>query len=122
MRFLLDANLPRSALTTTLDLGFEAELARDIGMGSAKDSDIARRARETSAILITRDLDFADIRSYPPEQYPGIVVLRLPEDTSAPDVAKVLERFLSEKELLEQIDGRLAILETERVRFRPAIG
>jgi len=39
MRFLLAANLPRSALTTALDLGFEAELARDIGMGSAKDSD-----------------------------------------------------------------------------------
>jgi len=121
MRLLLDANLPRSALTTALDLGFEAELARDIGLGNATDSDIARRAHETRAILVTRDLDFADIRSYPPEHYSGIVVLRLPEDTSASDVANVLARFLAEKDLLEQLHGRLAILEAERVRFRPAI-
>jgi hypothetical protein len=31
------------------------------------DSDIAARAQATGAVLLTRDLDFADIRQYPPE-------------------------------------------------------
>jgi len=26
---------------------------------------------------VTLDLDFADIRTYPPEDYPGLIVLRL---------------------------------------------
>jgi hypothetical protein len=47
------------------------------------------------AALVTRDLDFGDVRRYPPEQYAGIVVLRLPEEAIAPGIVNVLERFAS---------------------------
>ena len=33
--------------------------------------------RIKSRVLLTLDLDFANIRAYPPERYPGIIVLRL---------------------------------------------
>ena len=37
--------------------------------------------RTEGRILITLDLDFSDIRAYPPGTYPGIWVLRPPKQT-----------------------------------------
>lgn len=121
MKFLIDANLPRSITALISRLGHEVEFARDIGLAAAPDSDIAARAQATRAALLTRDLDFADVRSYPPEQYAGIVVLRLPDDAVAQDIARLVELFLREPTFTSQLAGRLAIVEPDRVRFRPAL-
>ena len=37
MRFLIDANLPRSAVALLVGFGHEVDFARDIGMAYAKD-------------------------------------------------------------------------------------
>ena len=121
MRFLIDANLPRAAILVCQKFGHQIEFARDIGLAAASDAQIAERARESGAALLTRDLDFADVRRYPPDQYSGIVVLRLPDTTVALEIARVLERFLMEPGFLEPLAGRLAIVETDRVRFRPPL-
>jgi predicted nuclease of predicted toxin-antitoxin system len=121
MRFLIDANLPRAAILVCQEFGHQVEFARDIGLAAASDAQIAERARESGAALLTRDLDFADVRRYPPDQYPGIVVLRLPDTTVALEIAHVLERFLMEPGFLEPLAGRLAIVEMDRVRFRPPL-
>jgi predicted nuclease of predicted toxin-antitoxin system len=121
MRFLIDANLPRAAIVVCQKFGHQVEFARDIGLAAASDAQIAERARESGAALLTRDLDFADVRRYPPDQYPGIVVLRLPDTTVALEIARVLERFLMEPGFLEPLAGRLAIVEMDRVRFRPPL-
>jgi hypothetical protein len=44
MRFLLDANMPRSALALLVQHGHEAEHVKDIGLGDAPDSEIQRGA------------------------------------------------------------------------------
>jgi hypothetical protein len=72
MRFLIDANLPRSIIELIASLGHEGEFARDTGLAAAPDSEIAARAETTGAALLTRDLDFSDIRRYPPALYYGI--------------------------------------------------
>src|SRR6266550_540466 len=120
MRFLVDANLPLSTATRMRSLGHEVADVREIGLRTADDNLIARHARENGFCLITRDKDFGDIRNYPPANYAGIVVLNLPDDTIAPIVARVMESFLSRKEWLDRLPGRLAIVESGRVRFRPA--
>ena len=66
-------------------------------------------------------MDFADVRRYPPDQYAGIVVLRLPDTAVALEIVRVLERFLMEPEFLDPLPGRLAIVEVDRVRFRPPL-
>ena len=101
--------------------GHQVEFARDIGLAAASDAQIAERARESGAALLTRDLDFADVRRYPPDQYQGIVVLRLPDTTVAQEIVRVLERFLMDPGFLGQLAGRLAIVELDRVRFRPPL-
>jgi predicted nuclease of predicted toxin-antitoxin system len=45
MRFLIDANLPRSAIGTLTARGHDVEFARDIGLAAAPDAQIAERAR-----------------------------------------------------------------------------
>ena len=120
MRFLVDANLPRSTVAMLARHRHEGADVRDIGLGRAEDTDIASHARQNSLALITRDFDFADIRNYPPADYAGIVVLELPDDAVATAILKVLESFVSKDELLARLPGRLAIVESRRVRFRPA--
>jgi len=121
MRFLLDANMPRSAAGAVQRLGHEAVDVRDVGLGGADDAQIAVYAKEHKFALVTRDFDFSDIRNYPPAEYAGIIVLELPDDAIAATVVKVLVSFLSQPELLAHVPGRLAIVESWRVRFRPAL-
>jgi len=121
MRFLIDANLPRAVIAALEKAGHQVEFARDVGLGAAPDEQIAARARESSAALITRDMDFADVRRYPPDQYFGIVVMRLPDTAVALEIVHVLERFLLDPGFLESLSGRLAIVEVDRVRFRPPL-
>ena len=121
MRFLVDANLPRSTVALLQRLGHEVEFARDIGLAAAPDGDIAARAKTTAAALLTRDLDFANIRRYPPEDYAGIVVLRLPDDATARAIGAAVERFVREDAFLAALKGRVAIIEVDRVRFRPPL-
>jgi predicted nuclease of predicted toxin-antitoxin system len=121
VRFLVDANLPRSTVAILRTLGHEVEFARDIGLAAAPDREIAARAKGTAAALLTRDLDFADIREYPPEEYPGIIVLRLPDDATAHAIGVAVERFVREEAFLAALEGRVAIVEVDRVRFRPPL-
>ena len=119
MRFLIDANMPRSTVELLKRHDHEAVDVRDIGMAGASDGDIAAYAQQNRLALVTRDFDFADIRNYPPAQYAGLLVLELPDDAVATFVLRVMESFVSQKELVEALSGRLAILEPARVRLRP---
>jgi predicted nuclease of predicted toxin-antitoxin system len=121
MRFLVDANMPRSTLALLASLGHIGEHARDIGLGQATDKQIAAHARSTGAAILTRDVDFADIRNYPPHEFQGLIVLRMPDDAVALTIVNLLERFLKQTELAARISGHLVILEADRVRFRPAL-
>jgi predicted nuclease of predicted toxin-antitoxin system len=49
MRFLIDANLPRSIIALISRLGHEPLFARDIGLADAPDREIAARAQATRA-------------------------------------------------------------------------
>jgi predicted nuclease of predicted toxin-antitoxin system len=90
-------------------------------LGAASDERIAAQALQSNAAILTRDLDFADIRRYPPDQYHGIVVLRLPDTAIAQEIVGVLERFLKDPGFVAALKGRLAIVDVERVRFRPPV-
>lgn len=121
MRFLIDANLPRSALPLLRRLGHEAQHVRDLGLGAAPDEQIAAHARASASVVLTRDLDFSDIRRYPPANHAGLIVLRLPDDAVVEEILRVVERFLSDAEFVSHLPGRLAVVEPSRVRFRPPL-
>ena len=54
MRFLIDANMPRSAAELLKHYNHEAADVRDIGMGAALDSDIAIYAQQMDSRSLNR--------------------------------------------------------------------
>jgi predicted nuclease of predicted toxin-antitoxin system len=57
MRFLIDANMPRSTAELLRRCGHEALDVREIGMGGAADNQIAAYAQQNRLVLVTRDFD-----------------------------------------------------------------
>jgi hypothetical protein len=49
------------------------------------------------------------------------VVLRLADDATAVEIVAVIERFFKEHQFLDALKGRLVIVESDRVRFRPPL-
>ena len=119
MRFLIDADLPRSLVQLAKSRGHEAVFVDDAGLDSADDAEIAKHARDQSVCLVTGDFGFADIRNYPPQKYSGLVVLELPPEATAKYIRELFNGFLEKPELLKKLPGRLAIVSAGRVRFRP---
>lgn len=119
MKFLLDANMPRSAAVLLREFGHEVESVREALPDGADDAAVAAHTQARQSVLVTRDFDFADIRNYPPRDYAGIIVLELSDDAVAAQVTQALHSFVARPELLARLAGRLAIVESWRVRFRP---
>ena len=88
MRFLIDANMPRSIMRSLRVLDTKSNLP---------------------ATLAWRPLSA------------GIIVLRLSDGVIARDIAGVTERFLRDATFVGNLAGRLAIVEQDRVRFRPPL-
>lgn len=122
MKFLVDADLPKSTKESIKQLNFYAEDVRDIGLGNKEDNEIIEYAKQKDFIIVTRDLDFGDIKLYPIKLHKGVVILRLPHFFITKQINKVLLAFLNlikEKSLKEeQIKNSIVIVELGRYRIR----
>ena len=116
MRFKLDENLPIRLKSQFTESGHDAVSVLDQGMGGATDSALASACVTEQRILVTLDLDFADIRTYPPGQHPGIVVVRLASQTRH-DILRV-GASLIEALSNSSPQGQLWIVEGSRIRIR----
>src|SRR5690625_7406990 len=77
MRFKLDENLPAEAADLLRDAGYGAVTVLEQEMSGETDASVAAVCEQEGGGLVTLDTDFADLRTYPPEDYPGLVVRRL---------------------------------------------
>lgn len=118
MRFLVDEDLPLSICDSLRQFGHEACDIRNLGMRGAKDWQVADYARKHELCLLTGDLDFANIRNYPPQDYAGLVVLKVPKTVSPAYIRQLLESFLQRKDLVGRMNGKLAIVGPAQVRIR----
>lgn len=118
--FLIDASLPRDAATLVRVAGYKAVDVRDIGLGTSSDLEIDAHAQSQHLCLISRDLDFGDVRNYPPEQRSGIIIIRAPQDAGRAIVLGLLDRFLREAHIIQKLSGRLAVVSNSGIRLRPA--
>lgn len=115
-RFKLDENLPRDAQALVGDAGHDAETVIDERLGGSTDRKVLDACRSENRILITLDLDFADIRLYRPADYGGIWVLR----PVAQSIESTLSMIRGALALLgtEPTAGRLWVVEQGRIRIR----
>jgi len=65
--------------------------------------------------LVTLDLDFSNVLRYPPEQTPGLVVLRGPDDLFP--TVKILIQTLLNALTRDAPSGQLWIVEPGRIRI-----
>jgi predicted nuclease of predicted toxin-antitoxin system len=116
MRFKIDENLPFEATELLRSSGYNAMSVFDQSLVGARDTTIAEICQKEKRILVTLDLDFADIRTYPPIEHEGLFVLRI-NNQGKNNVIHVLHRVIK---LLKVNSCRkqLWIVEQERVRVR----
>jgi predicted nuclease of predicted toxin-antitoxin system len=87
------------------------------GLGGKSDPEVAAACKTESKVLITLDTDFANLSTYPPEDYSGIIVLRL-ANQAKPHVLSILARLLDSLGRQSPL-GRLWIVDEYRIRIRP---
>jgi predicted nuclease of predicted toxin-antitoxin system len=91
------------------DAGYDASTVVEHGLGGSADPGIASVCRNEDRALVTLDVDFADIRAYPPNQYSGLIVLRL-RTQDRPHVVRTVTRLIPVFST-EALHGRLWIVE-----------
>jgi predicted nuclease of predicted toxin-antitoxin system len=116
MKFKVDENLPIEVAEMLRQGGHDAATVLEQHLGGGDDAQLAALCQLESRILVTLDMDFSDIRNYPPAEFPGLVVLRLRQQDK-PHVLDVLVRLV---QVLDQepIEGCLWIVEENRIRIR----
>lgn len=116
MKFKFDENLPSDLGALLRADGHDAHSVLDENLRGAADPSIAKVCQDEQRILITLDLDFAHIKNYPPQNYHGIVVLRLVRQ-DRDTVLAIIPRILTLLQT-EPITRRLWIVDDNRTRIR----
>ena len=116
MRVKLDENLPIQLKRLFTESGHDAATVVDEGLGGSSDTEIAAICIAEERVLVTQDLDFSDIRTYPPAEYAGIVVFRL--SSAARDALLEVAPILIERLEESSRKGQLWIVEHSRIRLR----
>ncbi len=77
MKFKIDENFPVEVANLLTEQGYDAMTVSQENLVGASDSDISIVCQKEKRALVTLDTDFADIRTYPPEDLSGLIILRL---------------------------------------------
>lgn len=116
MRLKLDENLPVTAAEPLRQLGHDVDTVHDEALAGAADPKVIATATAANRALITLDKGLADVRTYPPADYAGIILLR-PKSTGR---GTVLQFVIDQLPQLPDIDmrGRLIVISEAGVRLR----
>ncbi len=117
MRFKIDENLPVEVAELLRANMHDAMTNFDQQMVGELDPKVARVCKSEERAIVTLDLDFSDIRTYPPSEYPGIIILR-PSTQSKLDVLALVKRLLPLLDGREKLVGNLWIVQENGIRIR----
>jgi predicted nuclease of predicted toxin-antitoxin system len=116
MQFKIDENLPIEIVDLLISVSYDAKTVNDQQLQGTKDSILIDVCRSEHRVLITLDTDFSDIRAYPPEEFTGIIVLRVRSQAKN----HIIKVFRSIMPLIgrEPLIQHLWIVEETKVRIR----
>ncbi|MBI3397763.1 MAG: DUF5615 family PIN-like protein [Nitrospirae bacterium] len=77
MQFKIDENMPIEIAEMLTNAGHDAKTVNEQQLQGVKDTVLINVCKNENRALVTLDMDFSDIRAYPPQEYSGIIVLRL---------------------------------------------
>ncbi len=119
LRFLADHCVSNTIVRTLRDATHEVVRLRDVLPVESPDSIVIAKAQEISAILLSMNGDFADIVTYPPKDYKGIVALQMRNHAEVLNRLLVrLTGYLRLQPSMEHYRGKLLVVEVNRIRIR----
>jgi predicted nuclease of predicted toxin-antitoxin system len=116
MAVLLDHCVQRRFLRLLISWGYDASLLQDHIEPDATDIDVIEVAQQLDAVLLTEDMDFANILDYPPQDYVGIIVIRYQAKNEA-EVTITLKQALEDL-YRDELRGVLVVIAEDRYRVR----
>ena len=116
LRFKLDENIPGEAIALLREAGHDVSTVLEQRLGGAADEQVLGACRHEDRVLVTLDLDFGDIRAYPPASHAGVWVLR-PNVQSVDMLVELLRGALA-LAMTEPVSSRLWVIEPGQVRIR----
>jgi predicted nuclease of predicted toxin-antitoxin system len=119
LRFFADHCVSNQIIDALREAGHEVVRLKDYLPTESPDALVIAKAQELDAILLSLNGDFADIVTYPPARFKGIVALQVlnhPEATQAL-IARLMTYFVIHP-AQQYHRGKLIIVEAHRVRIR----
>ena len=114
LQFKLDENIDPRWREPLEQAGHGVSTVGEESLHGAEDDAVVEACQEKDLCLITADLDFAQIVDYPPDRYPGLIILRYPRPTLAGLLGLIHQIVIAAEK--ESPVGRLWIVEPGRVR------
>jgi predicted nuclease of predicted toxin-antitoxin system len=97
VRFLLDMGISPKTAVFLIQSGHEASHLVSEGLERLPDPEILGKARRENAVLLTHDLDFADLLAASGDDLPSVIIFRL-RSMRPQIVNRYLEMILSQHE------------------------
>ena len=116
MKFKVDENLPTELASDLAEFGHEAQTVVQEGMAGIADRNLLEAVRLEERILLTLDKGIANIQSYPPGLFAGIVLFR-PDSMGRGEVLRFVREHLG-KVLELELEGHLVVVTGGGIRRR----
>jgi predicted nuclease of predicted toxin-antitoxin system len=119
LQFLADHCVPNSVIQTLRDANHDVLRLRELLPVESPDAIVIAKALDLGKILLTLNGDFADIVTFPPSRYKGIVALQVHNHPEIiPRLLARLIAYLSAQPSMEDYRGKLFVVEVNRIRLR----
>ncbi len=119
LRFFADHCIPNSIAKELLDAGHEVLRLKDHIPVESSDTVVIATAQELDSILISLNGDFTDKLNYPLSDYRGIIALQIRNHPEIiPQLMRRLKDFLSLHHDMSFYEGKLILVEVDRIRIR----
>jgi predicted nuclease of predicted toxin-antitoxin system len=119
LRFFADHCISHAIMQALRDAEHEVLRLRDYLPVESPDPIVIAQTQQLDALLLSLNGDFADIVTYPPANYQGIIALQVRNHPEI--ISQLMARLLAYLSLhadREHYRGRLLLVEVHRIRVR----
>jgi predicted nuclease of predicted toxin-antitoxin system len=119
LKLLADHCISREIIDAIRKMGHDVVRLKDVLSPDSPDAVVIAKAKEIDSVLISLNGDFADIITYPPEAYEGIITLQVRNHPEIiPQLIGRLRLYLTSHPDRAFYRGKLLIVEPHRIRVR----
>ena len=115
MKLKLDENFGTRTQLLFQESGHDVISVVEQGLQGCGDKRLYGICQDEDRCLVTLDLDFADITRFNPDEGSGIIVIRLPHNSSLTILERLVSQFLEAITKLK-VKNQLWIVEINRIR------